>query len=144
MSGQPRLSPITFTPKIAAGLDDALQRLLVRPRHDDHVGRPGLRHHLRLEVAAVHRLQIGHDRHAGKRSPQGPHAVQAFREDQRRAGLQPVNARPARHRGGRQGFSDIGQIEGNLHYGGHGVGQELGLRRHHVNARPEIPSTRPR
>ena len=64
----------------------------MRPRHHDDVGRAGPGHHLGLEVSAIHRLEIGDNRHPGKSLAQRPHPVQSLREDQRRAGLEPVDA----------------------------------------------------
>jgi len=80
--------------EVSARLHDALHRLLVRPRHHHDMRGPGLGHHLGLEVAAVHRLEIGHDRHVRKGRPQGPHAMQALGQDQGGARLQPVDAGP--------------------------------------------------
>ena len=48
--------------EVAAGVDDAPDRRLVRAAHHHDEAGAGLRHHLRLEVAAVHRLQVGDDR----------------------------------------------------------------------------------
>ena len=104
MSAQTMLSPITFTPKSLAGLDHAADRFLVGPGHDHDVRRAGLGHHLGFEIAAVHRLQIGDDRRVGKSLAQGPHAVHALGDDQRRAGFQPIDAGPHGQLGGLQGF----------------------------------------
>ena len=52
--------------EIAPGIDDAPDRRLVRAAHDDDEIGAGLRHHLRFEVPAVHRLQIGDDGVIGK------------------------------------------------------------------------------
>ena len=48
--------------EVAAGVDDAADRRLVGAAHDDHEAGAGLGHHLGLEVAAVHDLQVGDDR----------------------------------------------------------------------------------
>ena len=100
--------------QISAGLHHALDRLLMGPGHHDHVGGAGLGHHFGLQIAAVHRLEISHDRHVGKRGSQRPHAVQALGEDQRRARLQPVDAGTQCQGRRLEGFVDVGEIERNL------------------------------
>ena len=101
--------------EISACLHHALDRLLMGPGHHDHVGGAGLGHHLGLQIAAVHRLEIGHDRHVGKRGSQRPHTVQAFGENQRRARLQPVDAGTQCQGRCLEGFVDIRQVKRNLH-----------------------------
>jgi hypothetical protein len=66
--------------EVAPGIHDAPDGRLVRPPHDHHVARPGLGHHLGLEIAAVHRLQVGHDGVVGKLVPQRLDRVQPLRE----------------------------------------------------------------
>jgi len=105
---------------VAAGLDDALEGFLVGAGHDDDVGRAGLGHHLGLEVAAVHRLQVSDDWDLREALAQGAHAVQPLGEDERRAGLEPVHARPAGHGRGVEGLLDVGEVQGDLYDGAHG------------------------
>ena len=73
-------------------LDRLADRRLVRAPHDhDEVG-ARLRHHLGLQVAAVHDLEVGDDRMIGKAGAQPLDAADAMREDERRARLEPVDA----------------------------------------------------
>jgi hypothetical protein len=83
----------------------------VRPRHHDDVRGPGLRHHLRLEVSSVHRLQVRDDRHPRESLAQRAHPAQPLGQDQRRPGLQPVHPRAQSDLGGAQGLVEIGEIE---------------------------------
>ncbi len=97
--------------EVSPGLHDTLDRFGMGAGHHHHVGgsRPG--HHLCLEVAAVHCLEVGHDRHLGEGGPQLPDTMQALGQNQRRAGLQPVNAGSTGDRCGLEGLIDIGQIK---------------------------------
>ena len=99
---------------VAAGLDHGLERLRVRTRHHHDVGGPGARDHLRFQVAAVHRLEVGHDRMAWEGGAQLPHRAQALREQERRARLQPVHARLHGHARRVHGVAEVGQIERDL------------------------------
>jgi len=95
---------------VTAGLHDDLESFFVGAGHDDHVGGACLGHHLRLEVAAVHRLEVGHNGRPGEGLPQRPHTVQALGEDQRRPGLQPVDAGTHRHRSRFERLIDVRQV----------------------------------
>ena len=97
--------------EIAARLHDAADRLLVSPGHDHDVRRAGLGHHLGFQVAAIHRFQVGDDRRLRKSLAQCPHAVHALGDNQRRSGLQPVNARTQRHLGRGNCFVDRDNIQ---------------------------------
>ena len=91
-SSAARLSPITLHAEVAAGVDHAANRRLVgAPHHDDEAG-AGLRHHLGFEIAAVHRLQVGDDGMVREAFAQRRDRVQPLGQDQRRAGLEPVDA----------------------------------------------------
>ena len=79
---------------VAAGLDDDLEGLLMGAGHDDHVRGAGLGHHLRFEIAAVHRLQVGHDRRVREGLAQGADAVEPFGQDERRTGFEPIDSCP--------------------------------------------------
>ena len=70
---------------VPAGLHDDLEGFLVGAGHHHHVGSSRLGHHLRLEVAAVHRLQVGHDRDVRESLTQGADAVQTLGQDERGA-----------------------------------------------------------
>ena len=100
--------------EIGPGLDDALDRLGMGPRHHDDMRRAGLGHHLRLEIAAVHRLQIGDDRHPGKGLPQGADAMEPLGEDQRRPCLEPVDAGADGERRGVEGLVNVREVERDL------------------------------
>ncbi len=106
--------------EIASGLHHALDGLLMRAGHHHHVGRARFGHHFRFQVTAVHRLQISYDGHAGKALAQAAHAMQALRENERRAGFQPIHARPQGHFRRGERFVDVGEVEGYLDDGGHG------------------------
>ena len=95
---------------VEAGLHDHLEGLLVGAGHHDHVGRAGLGHHLRLQVAAVHRLEVGHDRGLREGLAEGADAVEALGEDERGARLEPVNPCPHGHRGRFQGLIDVREV----------------------------------
>jgi hypothetical protein len=47
--------------------------------------------------------------------------MQALRENQRRAGLEPIDARPQRDRRGVEGLVDVGEVERDLHDRFHGT-----------------------
>ncbi len=79
---------------VAPGLDDDLEGFFVGSGHDDHMRGARLGHHLGLEVAAVHRLQVGHDRGLREGLAQGADAVEPFRQDERRARFEPIDSRP--------------------------------------------------
>ena len=79
--------------EIAAGLDDAPDGRFVRAAHDDHEVGARLGHHLGLEISAVHRLQIGHDRMSREARAKLLDGMKPFGEEQRCAGFQPVDAR---------------------------------------------------
>ena len=111
-----------FAAEIGSGLDDALDRLGVGTGHDDDVGRAGLGHHLGFEVTAVHRLEIGDDGGVWKSGAESADAVESLGEDERGAGLEPVDSGAHREGGGFEGFVDIGEIEGNLDDGFHDQG----------------------
>ncbi len=49
--------------------------------------------------------------------------MQAFGEDERRAGLQPVHSSAHRQGGGFERFVDVGEVEGDLNDGFHTWGQ---------------------
>ena len=66
-------------PEVPSGVDDAPDGRLVRAPHDDDEVRAGLGHHLGLEIAAVHRLQVGDDRMLGKPRAQCLDRPQAVR-----------------------------------------------------------------
>ena len=55
-------SRVTLDTVVAAGFHHHLQGLGMGPRHDDHVGGAGLRHHPRFVVATIHDLYVGDDR----------------------------------------------------------------------------------
>ena len=90
--------------------------------HHDDVRRAGLGHHLGFEIAAVHRLEVGDDGDAGESSAEAADAVEAFGEDERRAGFEPVDAGAEGHLGGVEGFLKVGEVERDLdnraHVGG--------------------------
>ena len=86
--------------EVASGIDDAADRRLVRAAHHDDERRAGLGHHLGLEVPAVHRLQVGDDRMVREARAQRLDRAQPLRQDQRRAGLEPVDAGIDGDRGG--------------------------------------------
>jgi hypothetical protein len=73
----------------------------MRPGHHDYVRGAGAGHDLGLEIAAVHRFQIGYDGRLGKSRSEFADPMHAFGNDQRRADFQPID--PAAHRqfGGR-------------------------------------------
>ena len=98
-------------PEVAPGVDDPPNRRFVRAPHDDDEIRSRLGHHLGLEIAAVHRLQIGHDGMIGKSFAQRFHGAQAFRQQQRCAGLQPVHAGGHGYASRFNRFVERGQIE---------------------------------
>ena len=70
---------------VAAGLHDDLQGLFVGAGHHHHVGGASLGHHLCFKVAAIHRLQVGHDRDVRESLTQGADAVQTLGQDERGA-----------------------------------------------------------
>ena len=84
---------------VTAGLYDDLEGLFVGAGHHYHVGGSGLGHHLRFEVAAVHRLQVGHDRDVREGLAQGADAMETLGQDERSARFEPIYARPHGHRG---------------------------------------------
>jgi AraC-like DNA-binding protein len=88
--------------------------------HHDDVGGAGFGHHLGLEVAAVHGLKIGDDGRVRKGGAEGADAVESLGEDERGAGLEPVDAGPQGEGGGLEGFVDVGEVEGDLNDGFHG------------------------
>ena len=101
-------------PEVASGLDDAADRRLVRtPHHHDLVG-AGLGHHLGLEVAAVHGLQVGDDRVIRKPRPQRLDRAQAVSQEERRAGFEPVHAGRDADVRGREGLLQRCQIQREL------------------------------
>ena len=100
--------------EVAARVDDAADRRLVRASHDDHEARAGLGHHLRFEIAAVHRLQVGDDRMIRKLLVERLDGVEAFGEQQRRARFQPVDAGVDRDLRGLERFVEIGEVERDL------------------------------
>ena len=78
--------------EVASGVDDAADGGFVRTaHHHDEIG-ARLRHHLGLEIPAIHRFQIGDDRMIGKPAAKLLDGAQALGQEQRRAGLQPVHA----------------------------------------------------
>ena len=100
--------------EVAAGVDDAADRRLVgAPHHDDEAG-ARLRHHLRFEVAAVHRLQVRDDRMIGKPRAELLDRAEAFGEEQGRAGLEPVDAGVDRDRGRLERLVERRQVERDL------------------------------
>ena len=78
--------------------------------HHDDVGGAGFGHHLGLEITAVHRLEIGDDGRVRKRGAEGADAVESLGEDERGAGLEPVDPGPHREGGGLEGFVDVGEV----------------------------------
>ena len=79
--------------------------------HHDDVRRPGLGHDLGLEPAAVHRLQVSHDRRLRKSLAQRAHAVHALGDDERRPGLQPVHSATDGELGGLKRLWNVDEIE---------------------------------
>src|SRR5260221_5345431 len=55
-----------FDAKITAGPDNAFDGFFVRASHHHHMRGPCFGHHLRLQVTAVHRLEIGNYGYTGK------------------------------------------------------------------------------
>ena len=100
--------------EIAARVDDAPDRRFVRASHDDHEARAGLGHHLRFEIAAIHRLQIGDDRMIRKPLVKRLDGVEAFGEEQRRARFQPVDAGVDRDLRGLERVVEIREVERDL------------------------------
>src|SRR5690606_8411666 len=60
---------------VFACLDYAFDCFLMCPRHHHNVGGSSLCHHLRLEIAAVHCLEIGYNRNGRERFTQLSDAV---------------------------------------------------------------------
>ncbi len=90
-SSAARLSPITLTPKsLPASTTRRMVASCARPITTTRFARA--RHHLGFQVAAVHRLQVGDDRMVGEARPQCLDRTQPVREEQRRAGFQPVHS----------------------------------------------------
>jgi hypothetical protein len=83
---------MTLMPKSLPASTNSPDRRLVRSPHDDNEIRTRLRHHLRFEIATVHRLQVGHDGVVGKPRAQRFHRAQPFGEQQRRPCFEPVDA----------------------------------------------------
>ncbi|HZW52412.1 MAG TPA: hypothetical protein VFF00_00195, partial [Candidatus Elarobacter sp.] len=80
-------------PVVTSRIDDAADRRLVRaPHHDDEI-RARLRHHLRFQVSAVHRLQVRNDGVIRESRAQPLDGAQPLGEEKRRARLEPVDAR---------------------------------------------------
>src|SRR6476646_3411360 len=78
--------------EIAARVDHPPDRGLVCAPHDDDEVGPGLGHHLRLEIPAVHGFQVSHDWVAGKTRAKLLDRVETFGQEQRRARFEPVDA----------------------------------------------------
>ena len=102
---------------LAAGPHRLAHGMLVGDRHHDHEGGPGAEHHLRLQVTGIYRLEIGHDRMLGEPVVQRAHRVQALGEDQRRARLEPVDARTHADLRGRDRLVQAREVERELHAG---------------------------
>ena len=95
---------------VASGLHNDLQGFFVGAGHHHHVGGAGLGHHLRLKVAAVHRLKVGHDWDVRESLTQGADAVEAFGQNKRRACFEPIHARSHGHRRRFEGLVDIREV----------------------------------
>ena len=102
--------------EVAPGVDDAADGRFVRPAHDDDERCARFRHHLGFEIAAVHRLEIRHDRLLREPGVKLFDRMQPLRQQQRRAGLEPVHTSFDRHRCRVDGFLDTGEIERELHH----------------------------
>ena len=113
---------MTLTPWSRPALTTALIGLDVGAGHDHDVGGARARHHLRLEVAAVHRLEVGHDGMAREGRAQRLHAAQPFGEDERRPRLQPVHSRFDGDARRVQGLVEVDEVERDLDDGGVPVG----------------------
>jgi hypothetical protein len=116
--------------EIAACVDDAADGGLVRAAHDDDEVGAGLRHHLRLEIAAVHRLQISNDGMVRKTGTQFLDGVEPFGQEQGRAGFKPVDSGLDADRGGLDRFVHVDEIQRELD-----DGVFLFLEFHEVNVR---------
>ena len=66
------------------------------PGHDHHVGRPGLCHHLGLQITSIHGFQIRYDRYPRESLPETSDGTKPLGQNQRRAGLKPID--PGGHR----------------------------------------------
>ena len=93
--------------------------------HDNDVRRTSLGHHFGFEVAAIHRLEIGHDGCVRKGFSQGSHTMKTLGQNERCACLEPIHSGTHGECGRFESFVDIGEVEGNLDNGFHGGGWEL-------------------
>ena len=115
------------------------------PSHHHDEVRARLGHHLGFEVTAVHRLQVGDDRMSREPRAKALDRPQPFGEDQRRTGLEPVDAGIDADRGSLQCLLQRGQVEGELNDRvGQAVDRHGGQRTITSDARKyrEIPCTR--
>ena len=103
-----------FDAEVAAGLHNAADRFLVGPGHHHDMRGASLGHQLGFQVAAVHGFQVGHDGRLRKPLSQGANAVHAFGDNQRRTGLQPVDASAQCHLGSGNGFLNRDNIQRDL------------------------------
>ncbi len=103
--------------EVASRVDHAADRRLVRASHDDDEVGACLRHHLRFEVASIHRLQIGNDWMLREASAQLFDRVEPFRKEQRRARFEPIHAGFNANGGGLNRFVDVDQVERELNDG---------------------------
>ena len=87
----------------------------MRDPHHHAPGGAGPRHHLDLQVAAVHGLEIGHDRDGREALVQRAYAVQSLGQDQRCSGFQPIDAGGDGDLGHMERLTNRGEIQRYLH-----------------------------
>ena len=86
----------------------------VRASHDDDQVGARLGHHFRLQVATVHRLEVGDDGVVREPAVELLDGAQALGQQQRRAGLEPVHAGCDGRLGHLERLGEVGQVERDL------------------------------